>query len=71
MRRRLVLKAENPILRPVCPPYPHPSREILSLIANIEKSSVADPDPPDPHVFGLPGSLVRGMDPYPSIIKQQ
>jgi hypothetical protein len=39
------------------------------------QSSVADPDPdpPDPHVFGPPGSgpLVRGMDPDPSIIMQK
>jgi hypothetical protein len=28
--------------------------------------SVADPDPnPDPHVFGPPDPLVRGMDPDP------
>jgi hypothetical protein len=29
--------------------------------------SVPDPDPPDPHVFGLldPDPLVRGMDPDP------
>jgi hypothetical protein len=39
--------------------------------------SVADPDPPDPHVFGPPGSgpdpLVRCMDPDPdpSIIMQK
>jgi magnesium-transporting ATPase (P-type) len=43
------------------------------------KSSVADPDPNsdqdplDPHVFGLPDpdSLVRGMNPDPSIIMQK
>ncbi len=33
-------------------------------------SSVLDPDPPDPHVFGPPRSdpdpLVRGMDPDPA-----
>ncbi len=31
-------------------------------------SSVADPDPPDPHVFGPPGSgstSLKGMDPDP------
>jgi hypothetical protein len=32
-------------------------------------NSVADPDPPDPHVLGLldpdPDPLVRGMDPDP------
>ncbi len=41
--------------------------------------SVPDPDPPDPHVLGLPDpdSLFRGMDlalnpdPDPSIIKQK
>jgi hypothetical protein len=35
--------------------------------------SVADPDPPDPHVFGPPGSgsiSQRVMDPDPSVIKQ-
>jgi hypothetical protein len=39
------------------------------------KCSVADPDPPDPHVLGLqdPDPLVRGMDPDPehSIIMQK
>jgi hypothetical protein len=39
------------------------------------KCSVADPDPPDPHVFGLPDPdpdpLVRGIDPDPSIIMQK
>ncbi len=43
-------------------------------------TSVADPDPPDPHVFGSPGNqdkLVTGMDPdldlapYTSIIMQK
>jgi hypothetical protein len=39
-------------------------------------SSVADPDPPDPHVSGPPGSgstsqRLRGMDPDPSIIMQK
>jgi hypothetical protein len=40
-------------------------------------ASVADPDPdpPDPRVFGPPGSVpdlvVRGMDPDPFIIKQK
>jgi hypothetical protein len=39
--------------------------------------SVADPDPPDPHVLGLldpdPDPLARGMDPDPdpSIIMQK
>jgi hypothetical protein len=39
--------------------------------------SVADPEPPDPHVFGPlnpdPDPLVRGMDPDlgPSIIQQK
>ncbi len=41
---------------------------------NKVKSSVPDPnpDPPDPHVFGPPDpdSLVRGMDPDPSISKK-
>jgi hypothetical protein len=60
MRRRLILKAyyvfyalltHTPLVRPY-----------LNLIANIEKSSIADPDlnpdpnPPDPHVFEPPGS---------------
>jgi hypothetical protein len=39
------------------------------------KSSVADPDPPDPHVLGLldPDPLVYGVDPDPdpSITKQK
>ncbi len=38
-------------------------------------TSVADPDPSNPHVLDLldqdPESLVRGMDPDPSIIKQK
>jgi hypothetical protein len=36
-------------------------------------NSVADPDPPDPYVFGPPGSgsLVRATDPDPYIIKQK
>jgi hypothetical protein len=31
------------------------------------RGSVADPDPPDPHVLGLPDPdpIVRGMDPDP------
>jgi hypothetical protein len=35
--------------------------------------SVPDPVQPDPHVFGDPDPLVRGMDPDPdpSIIKQK
>jgi hypothetical protein len=36
--------------------------------------SVADPDSnPDPHVFGPPGSgsMIKGMDPDPSIIMQK
>jgi hypothetical protein len=37
--------------------------------------SVSDPDPTDPMFLGLldplPDPLVRGMDPYPSIIKQK
>jgi hypothetical protein len=43
----------------------------------IPKSSVADPDQPDPHFLGLldPDPLVRGIDPDPapdpSIIKQK
>jgi hypothetical protein len=53
------------------------------LLDRRRQISVADPnpepDPPDPHVFGPPGSglLVRGMDPDPaldpdpSIIKQK
>ncbi len=34
---------------------------------------VADPDPPDPHVFGLPGygSPALDPDPDPSIILQK
>jgi hypothetical protein len=28
----------------------------LAFLMLIEASSVADPDPPDPHVFGPPGS---------------
>ncbi len=37
------------------------------------KFSVADPDPPDPHVFGPPGSTSQryGSDPDPSIIMQK
>jgi hypothetical protein len=47
------------------------------------RSSVADPDPPDPHVFGSPGSGSTGQryrmdpdpdpapDPDPSIIMQK
>jgi hypothetical protein len=31
-------------------------------------TSVADPDPPDPHVFGPPDTLVRGMDPDPDTL---
>ncbi len=38
-------------------------------------SSVPDPVPPDPHVFGLQDPdldpLVRGMAPDPSVIKQK
>jgi hypothetical protein len=36
-------------------------------------TSVPDPDPPDPRVFGLPDPdpLVRGMYPDPSIIMQK
>ncbi len=36
-------------------------------------SSVADPDPSDPNVFGLldPDPLVKRTDPDPSIIKQK
>ncbi len=38
------------------------------------KTSVADPDPLDPYVLGLlepdPDPLVRGMNPDPSITKQ-
>jgi len=44
-----------------------------------KETSVPEPDPPDPHVFGPSGSepLVRGMDPDPepepdlSVIKQK
>jgi hypothetical protein len=52
-------------------------RVIIKIKDGNEKSSVADPDPPDPHVLGLmnpdPDPLVRGMDPDPdpSIIKQK
>ncbi len=43
----------------------------------IPRASDPDPDPPDPHVLGLPDPdpLVRGLDPNPapdpSIIKQK
>jgi hypothetical protein len=46
----------------------------ISLCVSV---SVADPDPPDPHIFGPPGPgsdpLVRGIDPDPdpSIIEQK
>jgi len=41
-------------------------------IQNKQESSVTDPDPPDPHVFGLdpdPDSPFRSMDldPYPNL----
>jgi hypothetical protein len=53
---------------------------MLDKCMKIGKTSVpdldlTDPDPPDPHVFGLtdpdPDPLVRGMDPNPSISKQK
>jgi hypothetical protein len=41
----------------------------------VRTASVADPEPPDPHVLGLPDPypLVKGMDPDPdpSIIMQK
>jgi hypothetical protein len=45
----------------------------------MEEFSVANPDPPDPHVFGPPGSgsIIQrygsgsAPDPGPSIIKQK
>jgi hypothetical protein len=46
-----------------------------NLIKSIVLSIVADPDPSDPHVFGLldpdPDPLVRGVDTDPSITKQK
>ncbi len=40
-----------------------------NVLDNAVLSSVADPDPPDPHFLGLPepvpDPLVRGMDPDP------
>jgi hypothetical protein len=50
-----------------------------ALLVPIDVGSVADPDPPDPHVFGPPGSgsISRGMDRdpapdlNPSITKQK
>jgi hypothetical protein len=55
--------------------------KLLLGVCNTKKQccekSVADPDPPDPHVLGLldPDPLVRGMDPdpdpEPSIIKKK
>ncbi len=50
---------------------------ILKQGDEVKKRSVADPDcdPPDPHVFGPPGSgsisQSLGMDPDPSIIMQK
>ncbi len=41
----------------------------LQTVNTMVESSVADPDPPDPHVFGTPESgsrsISRGMDPDP------
>jgi hypothetical protein len=46
-----------------------------SRLSRQVRASVADPDPPDPHVFGPPcmNPLVRGMNPAPdpSITKQK
>jgi hypothetical protein len=40
-----------------------------SFIKDLLKSSGPDPDPPDLHVFGLPGSgFVRGTDPDPCLV---
>ncbi len=64
-------------------PYPDPALFVSELQDSIKKylidclkaGSVADPDPPDPHVLGLLDSdsdpLVKDMDPDPSIIKQK
>ncbi len=38
-----------------------------NFLKDLLKSSGPDPDPPDLHVFGLPGS-VRGTDPDSSIV---
>jgi hypothetical protein len=47
----------------------------LEYLVFLVASSVADPDPPDPHVFGPPGSgstsLSNGSDPDPSISMQK
>jgi hypothetical protein len=32
-----------------------------------ERVAISVPDPPDPHVFGLPDPLVRCMDPDPAL----
>ncbi len=44
---------------------------ILSSLLVSVGNSVADPDPPDPHVFGPPDPdldpLVKGMDPDPDL----
>jgi|LakMenEpi03Aug12_release.lakeMendotaPanAssembly.Ray.scaffolds.fasta_scaffold4841160_1 hypothetical protein len=49
-----------------------PAMCMVQLLKN-QNSSVADPVPPDPHVFGLldPDPPVRGMDLDPSIIMQK
>ncbi len=52
------------------------STTVRNLSQDIQESSVADPDQPDPHDFGPPGSRsIRGMDsdpdPDPSIIMQK
>jgi len=41
-------------------------------VATRDRTSVGDPDPQDPHVFGPPGSgsLVRGADPDPSLFSE-
>ncbi len=51
---------------------PHPSKERRTHSAACLSNSVGDPDPQDPHVFGLSDPLVRGMDrdPDPSLFSK-
>ncbi len=60
---------------PLCVTYQLGSNLIKSIVLSIVADPDPNPDPSDPHVFGLldpdPDPLVRGVDTDPSITKQK